>query len=488
LNWIVFWKLFLSNDDIFLHFFSKIPKEIFKNNVQHNILILAQKFEAEYRKRPNVDDMLVYLTNLPELEKENGKAYVKFLEDVGKLETSVDPVVFRDQVEKEMRQFELEHFILAMANKVGIKDPHDLIPDFNEAMEKITKKKVGEEIDTRFFLNVNQAIDRHNRDLSKVDPTKLPKYSIKCLNDFMFGMFPGELIVIGADTGVGKSQLSCDIARVNAMAGRKVYLICLEGSKNEVMARYKYEIIAREYYKKPTGMPMSYPLYNANMLTGIEKYETIAELELSKMEGNLVIYGKSEVSFTIDTLLQQMGRIRDADLVIVDHLHYFSMLDDSSEAQQLSEIMRRVKDLTQIHNIPVILVSHLRRKSKDRKIPDNDDFHGSSNIAKIADTTILLMPIYGSDALDDKDMCPTIIRLGKSRDGLPTYTGFRVRFDPTLRRYQDFYELSQLSPYKDPVVIERPNWPKFAVDIVGRTEFVQKTAVIATAKNDKNKK
>ena len=467
MDWRLFLAISLWNKEIFIEYQAKIDQNIFKNTVLSNIFILIRKFTTKYKRIPDLDSLVLLLDRLPEEEKANHlPQYKTVLKEISDTKvSSIDMEAFRDNLQHAIINYEMEKFILKTADDVGKIDFDDVREHLREVMAKCEFKKAGEEMDTSFFLDVGQAIQRQKRDLAKVDPDKMPKYSIKCLNDFLFGLFPCELVVIGADTGIGKTQMASDIARVNAMAGRKVYLISLEGAKNEIISRYKYEIIAREYFQDPTGMPMSYPLYNANMLEGIQKFESIAERELMQMEKCLKIYGKSETIFTIETLIQQMGRITDADLVVIDHLHYFSMMDDTTEAQQLSDIMRKVKDLTQLHNIPVVLVSHLRRKSKDRKVPDNDDFYGSSNIAKIADTTILLSTLHSKEA---DNTCPTVVSLGKSRNGHRTDIGFLVNFDTRIRTYEDNYELMKINPWKDPVVLDPAQYPSGVADLMGK--------------------
>jgi len=468
MNWLPFWQKFLTDDAVFAEFCGKLPKDIFENAVQSNLLELAYRFDDKYFKRPTFGDMLMMLGDLPDHEKANIKTYEKTLNDIAAVVTDVSTEVLIDKVYQELGRFVFERNLIKIVNKITPgSDYRQLAYQFMETVEKAPRKPLGDSFDNSFFMEIDQAIDRQNRDLARITPDKLVKYSVPALNECLLGIFPGELVVVGAESGVGKTQFGADTARINAMAGKKTYLICLEGSKNEVISRFKYEIIAREYFSPENpnkGMPMSYPLYLANGLRGIERFEAIAEKELAALRGKLVIYGKNESDLRIDKLLQQLGRIQDADLVVVDHLHYFGMEDDSSEASQLSGIMRKVKDLTQARGIPVLMFSHLRRKARDKKMPDNDDFHGSSNIAKIADTTLLIVRQYDGA---NKDVSPTIFCVGKSRNGWDPFYGWLVDFDRSLRSYSAPWDLVKIHPWKDPEAVASDNWPKYIIDIVG---------------------
>ena len=471
--WGTFWKTMLSDEGIFIEFYNKIPKNIFNNCYMTNTMILLQQYGTTYGRMPNFDTVRMLYDNLPEGERENKKYYLEFLDKIEKLEVKVDREAFEDWMVKELQTNELTGFILSIANRIGSVDAEKLSGEFHTEIDKLNAlgKNDSNNLDRAFLLTVKQAIERQNRDLAKVNPNKLCKYSVKCLNDTLIGILPSELVVVGADTGIGKTQIANDTAKVNAMAKRKVCLFSLEGDKNEIISRYKYEIIAREYFKNPTGIPMSYLLYITNSLKGIEKMETRAEEELMQMDGYLRIYGKREHSLTIDTLVQQLERIKDAELIIIDHLHYFSLFDETSEAQQLADIMRQIKDLTEQRGIPVVLISHLRRKTKDRKVPTNDDFHGSSSIAKHATTTILFTPHFEEKPTTG---CPTIISIGKSRNGVRTDIGFRDIFDLNLRKYEDQYELVKIRPYSNPEVIPTEDCPKSMLDAMGVSDSLKR--------------
>jgi replicative DNA helicase len=266
------------------------------------------------------------------------------------------------------------------------------------------------------------------------------KYPIACLNDFLYGILPSELIVIGADTGIGKSWLANEFARVNALDKKKVYLFSLEGDDNEAIDRFRYNIIAKEYFKNPDGRDMSYTNYLLGKVTIDLEWDKKADDEIIQMGDYLEIYDKSE-GLTIESLTQQMSNIKDADLVVIDHLHYFYFRDDKPESTQITEIMRRIKDLTEINHIPVVLVSHLRKADKDRGIPDNDDLMGSSNIAKIAKKTILLNLDY---SISNGNKYATIIRVGKDSYGMKSNIGFLTKFDIFTNCYEDDYKMVRI--------------------------------------------
>ena len=61
--------------------------------------------------------------------------------------------------------------------------------------------------------------ERKNRE--GIDPSKLCSFGITALDDPCKYIFKNDLIVIGADSGVGKSELALDIALNNVENNKK---------------------------------------------------------------------------------------------------------------------------------------------------------------------------------------------------------------------------------------------------------------------------
>lgn len=311
------------------------------------------------------------------------------------------------------------------------------------------------------FIGIDEALRRANEDRRKIVFDNLPRYNLRYLDDVLFAIAPSELVVVGADTGRGKSTLANHIVFENCKRGRKVYFFSLEGHRNEVINRWKWQIICREYYKQPRGLQMSYPLFEMNKIEGIETEDEIATEEIRSGIKNLELFDRS-ITLDVNTLTKTMSAITDADLVVIDHLHYLHMVDEKSEAGNISEIMRAVKDLTESNKCtPVVLVSHLR-KSQDRKsLPDNDDFMGSSNIPKIATTCIILSSdAKNHDLVNNK--FSTIIRVTKSRSGASTTLAAQTFFDSRSNCYEQEYSLGKVLDGKFTLLesFELPNWAR----------------------------
>jgi replicative DNA helicase len=126
--------------------------------------------------------------------------------------------------------------------------------------------------------------------------------------------------------------------------------------------------------------------------------KVIAEMN-SDVKSNLFIFNKIEIP-TLNFLKQIIEKAKDnVDMIIIDHLHYI-YLERDEELRQIGEIMRTLKTISDIIKKPIILISHLRKKTNNTKErePSIDDLYGSSNIGKEATTVLLLNKMRVADA------------------------------------------------------------------------------------------
>ncbi len=317
------------------------------------------------------------------------------------------------------------------------------------------------------------------KERESIDIKELCHFGIKPLDDAMPFIQKNELVVIGADSGAGKSSLIEDISLYNVLGGKRVAVFYLEGGDNEYMARVKFKLITSTISKK-MGKPQyfDYVSWRCNMIDNAmfkEAEKLVQEHLKERIKDNLWLY-KIKDGFNVNDLVSSLygfhsldewigqdGKI-DLELIIIDHLQYFELTGRESEIQQTTQILRELKKLTDRYKVPVILVSHLRKKGKDRGLPSQDDFYGSSNIPKISSTAIMISSDKAKADYSDR-LYPTFIRFVKSRVGIRDSYAMRVNYDMNTRRYQKEYTLHQvineIGVSMDPIEYNKlPYWCK----------------------------
>ena len=325
-----------------------------------------------------------------------------------------------------------------------------------------------------------EADDRLN-----IMPSRLCRFGIGHLDDALYGILPNDLVVIGADSGAGKSEIGLAIAQYNARAGKKVMLYFLEGGGIEAMARLKWRDIIRVYFDSyKFGVDLDYRKWRMNLYDE-ETAKILLDIEArvyseykTKFKDNLNIYNVTN-NFSIDDLLMSLLDLYDMeksicdrtlkggfglDLIVIDHLQYFDLTIGENEIQATTKILKEVKKITDIYRIPVVLISHLRKKGKDRGLPDQEDFYGSSNIPKIASLAITIAPDKENYNLAN-GIYPTFFRICKSRTGITSNFAIKCDFELRTRTYKKQYQLYRINNFgavseEALNYLELPSWAK----------------------------
>lgn len=314
-----------------------------------------------------------------------------------------------------------------------------------------------------------------------IDHTKICNFGIKALDDALIGILRNDLVVIGADSGVGKSDVCLNLALHNARNGKNVALFFIEGGSEEAISRIKWKAIKDKYYTEGHNtIELDYRKWRMGLLEDPLLLKIEAEVYKELMDGigaRLHIYD-IDASFKIEDLTSSLmyftnKRVNEAynieehfidiDLIIVDHLQYFTLANPKNEFTEMTQILMKVKEITDFHKVPVILVSHLRKKDKDRGLPGQDDFYGTGNICKIASVAITISN-HPSQDNHSEELYPTFFRIVKSRTGIRSSYAILCDYMYRLGRYDTFYKLYNLAadkPVADPIEFDKlPRWAK----------------------------
>ncbi len=210
---------------------------------------------------------------------------------------------------------------------------------------------------------------------TSIDPDRICSFGIPILDDALTGILQNDLIVIGADSGVGKSEIALDIAIHNASHGRTVALYFLEGGAEEAINRIRWKMIRRKFFQGGySGIDLDYTKWRMNKITHplIKELDDICLAEFNNTVKNKLHMYSFEDGFTIDMLMNSIGVFANylnpptdpvpligysVDLLIIDHLQYFSLTSDSNQFMEMTQILMKVKQITVHHKIPVVLIS-----------------------------------------------------------------------------------------------------------------------------------
>lgn len=281
-------------------------------------------------------------------------------------------------------------------------------------------------------------------------------FGIEYLDCIFRGIFQDDLVLVGASTGIGKTQIAALIATKNAQAGKRVHFFSLESDFKEIERRMKYEYLAHIYYTSEKGRHPRVPLNYVSWFRG-EIGDALAELEdrvdaeLTEKYKTMEVFYKPPGQYTVEEIQKQILALQDVtDLIVIDHLHFFDLTDEN-ENRGMKHILMTLRELSGDIRKPIVLVAHLRKPDSRVKVlcPSIHDFHGSSDIAKIATKAVTLSPCHDREGLE-KHILPTYVRATKHRtSGASTRFIGKIAFNDRLNCYEKEYFVGQLSYMED---------------------------------------
>jgi len=245
------------------------------------------------------------------------------------------------------------------------------------------------------------------------------------LDDLTSGFQPGNLIVIAARPGVGKSSLAMNIAANVAKEDSPVAVFSLERSRYEIGMR----LLCAEAHVPWDRI--------RNKRVGPDDWTRIVAAGEKLHEAPLHIVDAGNVNIVdIRAKARRMKTGRQGlELIIVDYLQLMtSALSRRSDnrQQEVAEISRSLKLLAKELHIPVVALSQLNRNPESRadKRPQLSDLRESGAIEQDSD---VVMFIHRDDA-DQEHKREAELILAKHRNG-PTGS-VRLVFEPALTQFR----------------------------------------------------
>lgn len=279
---------------------------------------------------------------------------------------------------------------------------------------------------------------------------RLLEYGHTYLDDALYGIRPTELILLGAKSGSGKTQMCLSIALHNAQKGKRVHMFALEADQYEIERRIKFGILSNYYYAQGNHGHIDQGSWISGEIADItDPLEDELEQTFADSVKNLQMLYRTSGTFDVQAMEQELlALVGKTDLIILDHLHYIDT-GDEEENVAYARVVKAIRDIVLRYEIPVILVAHLRKdavsKGKSKIVPALEDFHGSSNVVKIATTAIMLGRAHSQEpSMPGFYMQPTFIKITKCRlDGQRTYLVALSEFNTRTNTYEPVYKLGK---------------------------------------------
>lgn len=248
------------------------------------------------------------------------------------------------------------------------------------------------------------------------------------------GMVGAMLTVMAGRPGMGKTTYAMNIA-----------LEALRRKPDTRIDFFSLEMSQEQLLKKMVSNNMrinSYRFINpVRTLDDEEKQRFIASLDWIKQTG-LKIYDEKvnidEIERTIRQNEYEATKNGKKYMAIID---YVGLVQTNSMTQQryheVGQISQRLKALTNVLDIPIILLSQLNRSVEQRedKRPVPSDLRESGDLEQDANVIMLLSPIYPEDIENNATNLKIRVDVAKNRMG---QTGsITYRYDKPTQRFEE---------------------------------------------------
>lgn len=298
------------------------------------------------------------------------------------------------------------------------------------------------------------------------DGPRMLEFGVQYFDDAMAGIAPYDLILVGAPSGVGKTEFATGIALHNCALGKRAHYFALEAEDREIERRIKFRLLSDMFHEQRRRGNLRYidwRIGRADHL--VADLEPVADMELRRITRNLRTFYRVR-SFGSADFLRHLDEIREeTDVVVLDHFHVMDNEDDN-ETRGHKKAIQAIHDAALEAGKPVVVVAHLRKK--DRKsaplVPELDDFHGASDIAKMATKAITLAPAYELPGAKPH-LWNTYARIAKCRQesAVTRYAALLV-FDSHRNSYEREYTIGRLSDggttFSDLSYEDTPHWAR----------------------------
>jgi replicative DNA helicase len=399
--------------------------------------IFRAMIELSDRSEPvDIITLSEVLKNRGELEAVGGSAYLASLNDFVPTAANISYYA------RIVREKSILRYLINAATDIATKgfegqgNVEELLDSAEKAIFDITEQRIKSS-----FVKVGDMMKDSIKMVEKLFERKTMITGVptgfKDLDSKTAGLQAGDLIIVAARPGMGKTAFSLNIASHAAFAGHGVAIFSLEMAREQLALRLLCSEARVDNSKVRTG-------YLSDR--DFPKLATAA----GKLHDALIYIDDTPAISVLELRAKARRMARDRDkklsLIIVD---YLQLMRGSGAAQnreqEISEISRSLKALAKELSVPVLAISQLNRRVEDRndKTPQLSDLRESGAIEQDADVIAF---IYREAAYNPKsDDNTATITIAKQRNGPIgdlnlTFLREFTRFEDYTGREEEFYE------------------------------------------------
>ena len=379
-----------------------------------------------------------------QLEAVGGRAYLAELSDNTFALTNWQrhsDIVKREAILRELV------YAAADINALAYDAPDDLnqvVEEAEKTLFNVTEKRVSSSF-VKMDTLVSDAFEEICKLAAQKDHMAGVPTGFKDADDLFHGFRGGDLVILAARPGVGKTSFALNMAVNAAKSGAAVAFFSLEMSSSQLVQR----ILCAEARVSLSN------IRSGKVADGDWGAIADASAALSKLE----IYIDDSPGLSIlEARAKARRELRHASgagkgMIIVDYLQLMqppAVRRDGNRAVEVGEISRGLKVLAKEMDMPVIALSQLSRavEMRGKKRPMLSDLRESGSIEQDADIVMFIdrsMDEMEAESDDRPDLGTATLIVAKHRNGATR--DITLAFNPEYTKFMDFIDDSRVGGF-----------------------------------------
>jgi len=250
------------------------------------------------------------------------------------------------------------------------------------------------------------------------------------VDDILFGLDRGQVMVIGGGPGSGKTSLALQMAyNVSESPDTDVLFISLEMTGSELVGRIMCNVMNIDNHYLRTG-----DVYGDKeaLQKKIDLFEK--SIEANSMQ---IIDNRGYKFSELESIIASLYEVKKPDIIFIDFLQLIDWAETNNQNAVIVSFIRKLTELAKTHHIAIVLLSQLRRtpSGSDVKKPTMHDLLGSGAIEQCAHIILILYREFVNDT--DKRHH---LSIDKNRNG-EAGADLLVYFEGRYFRFKDMTEV-----------------------------------------------
>ncbi len=322
--------------------------------------------------------------------------------------------------------------------------PDDLgvvVEEAEKTLFKVTEKRVSSAF-TKIDSLLVDAFDELQEMAKQGDHISGVASGFKDIDDLFHGFRGGDLIILAARPGVGKTAFALNLATSAAKLGTSVAFLSLEMSASQLVQR----VLASEARVSLSRLRAG-KIQEADWSAIVEASSALAALDIK--------FDDTPALSILELRAKARRELRDVKkgFIVVDYLQLMqppTLRRDGNRAVEVAEISRGLKVLAKEMDMPVLALSQLSRavEMRGKKRPQLSDLRESGAIEQDADIVMFIdrsMDEMEAESDDRPDLGTAELIVAKHRNG-PT-RDITLAFNAEYTRFMDFIDDSRVPDY-----------------------------------------